>query len=55
MDEDEIKFNTALWGNLVSLNLWVAVYYIKPGFFPLVAGMTHSVVVLWMRFVKERQ
>ena len=42
----EPKANSAaLWGNLVLLHLWAAVGYVKPGWFPAMAGVIQLVLL----------
>ena len=38
----------ALWGNIVLLHLWGAVNYLKPGWFPMMAGVVQVVLLLAM-------
>ena len=40
--------DVALWGNIVLLNLWGAVGYLKPGWFPAMAGVLQLVILLAM-------
>ena len=45
--------DVALWGNIVLLHLWGAVVYLKPGWFPAIAGVAQLLVLLAMFRVRQ--
>jgi len=44
--------NIALWGNIVLVHLWGAVFYLKPGLLPILAGIV-QIVVLCAMFIER--
>ena len=47
--------DVALWGNIVLLHLWGAVGYLKPGWFPALAGAAQVVLLCAMVYADRLQ